>query len=147
MKIRAIDHLCIAVEDLEKARRVYEENLGLELHSLYEAESEKIRVARYYLGDVALELIQATSPDSEVAKFLRKRGEGFFLISYRVDDVEDALAELKAKRVKTIDQRPRRLKGNRYAFIHHPAELAGVLTEVLDGEFKCDEEDNAEEAG
>ncbi len=147
MKLRAIDHLCIAVKDLEKARRAYEEDLGLELHSLYEAESEKIKVARYYLGDVALELIQATSSDSEVAKFLRKRGEGFFLISYRVDDVEDALAELKAKRVKTIDQRPRRVKGNRYAFIHYPAELAGVLTEVLDGEFKCDEEDNAEEAG
>jgi methylmalonyl-CoA/ethylmalonyl-CoA epimerase len=140
MKLRSIDHLCIAVRDLDEARRAYEEDLGLELHLLYTAESEKIRVARYDLGDVALELIEATSPDSEVAKFIEKRGEGFFLISYRVDDVEDALAELRAKGVKTIDHHPRHLKGNRYAFIHHPKELSGILTEVLDGEFHHDEE-------
>ncbi len=136
--MRAIDHLCIAVKDLEKARRVYEEDLGLELDGLYTAESEKIVVARYYVGDVALELIAATSPDSEVARFIQKRGEGFFLISYRVDDVDDALAELRARGVKTIDQRPRRLKGTRYAFIHHPSELCGVLSELLDGEFEYD---------
>lgn len=135
MKLRQIDHICIAVKDLKKARQVYEEDLGLELHCTYEAESEKIRVARYYVGDVALELIEATAPDSEVAKFIEKRGEGFFLISYRVDNVDEALAELKAKGRKTIDQKPRELMGNRYAFIHHPRELCGVLTEVLDGEF------------
>jgi len=145
MKLKAIDHLCIAVKDLDTARRAYEEDLGLELDGLYVAGSEKIRVARYYVGDVALELIEATSPDSEVAKFIEKRGEGFFLISYRVDDVEDALTELRAKGVKTIDHRPRHLKGNRYAFIHYPKELSGVLTELLDGEFGCDEEKAHEE--
>ena len=145
MKIQAIDHLCIAVRDLDEARLAYEEDLGLELHGLYVAESEKIRVARYYVGDVALELIEATSPDSEVAKFIRKRGEGFFLISYRVDDVEDGLAQLKAKGVKTIDHRPRHLMGNRYAFIHYPKELSGVLTEILDGGFEYDEEKGHEE--
>jgi methylmalonyl-CoA/ethylmalonyl-CoA epimerase len=140
VKVKAIDHLCIAVRDVDKARQVYEEDLGLELDGLYVAESEKIKVARYYVGDVALELVEATSPDSEVAKFIDKRGEGFFLISYRVDDVEDSLAELTAKGVKTIDQRPRHLKGNRYAFIHFPQELSGVLTELLDGEFDYDDE-------
>jgi methylmalonyl-CoA/ethylmalonyl-CoA epimerase len=136
MKLRSIDHICIAVKDLEKARQVYEEDLGLELHTSYVAESEKIRVARYYVGDVALELMEATAPDSEVARFIERRGEGFFLISYRVDDVDEALAELKAKGRQTIDQEPRQLMGNRYAFIHHPRELCGVLTEVLDGEFR-----------
>lgn len=140
MKLKAIDHLCIAVRDVDKARQAYEEDLGLELDGLYMVESEKIKVARYYIGDVALELIEATSPDSEVAKFIDKRGEGFFLISYRVDNVQDALAELRAKGVKTIDQRPRDLKGNRYAFIHFPKELSGVLTELLDGEFDYDQE-------
>lgn len=140
MKLKAIDHLCIAVKDLDKARRAYEQDLGLELDGLYVAESEKIRVARYYLGDVALELIEPTSPDSEVARFLQKRGEAFYLISYRVEDVEGALAELRAKGVRTIDERPRRLLGNRYAFIHPPKELGGVLSEVLDGEFRYDEE-------
>ncbi len=79
--------------------------------------------------------MQATEPDSDVAHFIAKRGEGFFLISYRVDDVGEALAELKAKGRQTIDEKPRELMGCRYAFIHRPKELYGVLTEVLDGEF------------
>ena len=139
MKLRSIDHICIAVKDLEKARRAYEEDLGLELHTLYVAESEKIRVARYYVGDVALELMEATEPDSDVGRFVERRGEGFFLISYRVDDVDEALIELKAKGRQTIDDEPRELMGNRYAFIHRPKELCGVLTEVLDGEFNPDD--------
>lgn len=139
MKLRSIDHICIAVKDLEKARRVYEDDLGLELHSTYVSENEKIRVARYYVGDVALELMEPTAPDSEVTKFIEKRGEGFFLISYRVDDVDEALAELKAKGRQLIDEKPRQLMGCRYAFIHHPKELCGVLTELLDGEFNPEE--------
>jgi methylmalonyl-CoA/ethylmalonyl-CoA epimerase len=146
MKLEAIDHLCIAVRDLDEARKRYEEDLGLELYSIYTSESELIQVARYYIGGVALELIAPISDESEVAKFLNKRGEGFYLISYRVEDVEDALAELKVKGVSTIDQRPRHLMGNRYAFIHSPRELAGVLTEVLDGEFDHDEGEDGQEA-
>jgi methylmalonyl-CoA/ethylmalonyl-CoA epimerase len=135
MKLRGIDHICIAVKDLEKARRIYEQDLGLEPHSIYVAESEKIRVARYYVGEVAVELMEATEADSDVGRFVERRGEGFFLISYRVDDVDEALAELKAKGRQIIDEKPRELMGNRYAFIHHPQELCGVLTELLDGEF------------
>jgi len=146
MKIEGIDHLCIAVHDLDEARQRYEQHLGLELDGLYVAEGEQIRVARYYVGDVALELIEPTSDDSEVAKFLRRRGEGFYLISYRVDDVESGLAELDSKGVKTIDREPRTLMGNRYAFIHRPQELSGVLTEILDGEFDYGEGENGQEA-
>ena len=146
MKLKAIDHLCFAVRDLGQARKTYEEDLGLELHGLYVSRGEKIRVARYYIGDVALELIEPTAPDSEVAKFLDKRGEGFYLISYRVDNVDAALAELKAKGVSTIDEHPRTLMGNRYAFIHSPRGLCGVLSEVLDGEFDYGEEENEQEA-
>ncbi len=135
MKLQKIDHICIAVRDLEKAREIYEEDLGLELACEYVAESEKIRVARYYVGDVALELMESTAPDGEVAKFIERRGEGFFLISYRVDNVDEALAELETKGRKTIDQKPRELLGTRYAFVHHPRELCGVLTEIMDGEF------------
>lgn len=136
MKLRNIDHICIAVRDLEKARKTYEEDLGLELACEYVAESEKIHVARYCVGDVALELMESTAPDGEVAKFIEKRGEGFFLISYRVDDVDEALAELKAQGRQTIDHKPRELLGTRYAFVHHPRELCGILTEIMDGEFR-----------
>jgi methylmalonyl-CoA/ethylmalonyl-CoA epimerase len=133
VKLRSIDHICIAVKDLEQARQIYEGELGLELYATYALEREKIKVARYYVGDVAVELIEATDPDSDVGRFVESHGEGFFLISYRVDDVEGALAELKAKGRRTIDERPREAMGHRYAFIHHPRELCGVLTEILDG--------------
>ncbi len=135
MEAEAIDHICIAVKNLEEAQKVYEGTLGLKLDVKYVAESEKIHVARYYLGEVALELMEATDKESEVAKFIERRGEGVFLISYRVADVDEALAELKAKGEKTIDKEPRKLMGNRYAFIQPPTRLSGVLTEVLDGEF------------
>jgi len=135
VKAEKIDHICIAVKDLAKARRAYEDRLGLELAFEYVAESESIKVARYYVGEVALELMEPTRPDSEVGRFLKRRGEGLFLISYRVADVEAALAEYRVKGEKTIDQKPRRLMGIRYAFIHPPKDLSGVLTEILDGDF------------
>ena len=99
------------------------------------AEIEKIKVARYYLGDLALELMESTSPDGDVAKFIEKRGEGVFLISYRTDDVEKGLKELKDQGKKLIDNTPRELFGNRYAFLMPPTETCGVLTEILDGTY------------
>lgn len=135
MKAQAIDHICIAVKDLAAARKVYEETLGLELALEYEAPSEKIKVARYYLGEVALELMEDLDGSGEVAKFIERKGEGVFLLSYRVDDVAEGLKELKDKGVKTIDQAPRRVMGNRYVFLQPPGQLAGVLTEIIDGKF------------
>jgi len=135
MKIEKIDHICFAVKDLDAAREKYEGILGFKLDTVYTAESEKIRVARYYVGEVAIELMEATGQDSEVAKFIERQGEGFFLISYRVPDVEDALRELKMNENKLIDDKPRKLMGTRYAFINYPNELSGILTEVLDGDF------------
>jgi methylmalonyl-CoA/ethylmalonyl-CoA epimerase len=135
MKIEKIDHICFAVKDLEATKKIYKENLGLVPAVEYRAESEYIKVARYYIGEVALELMESTSPEGEVAKFIEKKGEGVFLISYKVDDLDNALTELKAKGVDLIDKKPRALFGNRYAFIHKPNELCGVLTELLDGDF------------
>jgi len=135
MKARAVDHICIAVRDLAQARRTYEETLGLEPAQEYVAESEKIRVARYRLGEVALELMEDLDGTGEVAKFIRRRGEGVFLLSYRVDDVAAGLAELISKGQPTIDSRPRELVGYRYAFIQPPEKFCGVLTEILEGEF------------
>ncbi len=134
MKAKSIDHISIAVRDLTRARKIYEETLGMELFVEYESEREKIKVARYYLGDVALELMEPTSTDSEVARFIEKRGEGVFLMSYRVDDIDEALSELKAKGESLIDDEPRSLLGLRYAFIMPPKETCGVLTEIVDGE-------------
>lgn len=135
MKIQKIDHICFVVKDLEATKKVYKDDLELEPALEYVAPSEKIKVARYYIGEVAVELMEPTEPDSEVGRFIEKRGEGVFLISYKVDDLPVALKELKDKNVKLIDNEPRELFGTRYAFIHHPNKLMGVLTELLDGEF------------
>ena len=135
MKAEKIDHICIAVKDLKKAQEIYETTLGLELSIKYVAESEKIHVARYYLGDVALELMEPTDQESEVAKFLKKKGEGVFLISYRVADVVEGLSEIRSRGEPLIDEEPRQLMGNRYAFIQPPGRMCGVLTEILDGDF------------
>ncbi len=132
MKVKKFDHICIAVKNLDEARKPYEEMLGLVPDILYIADSEKIRVARYYLGDVALELMESTSPDGEVAKFIAKKGEGVFTISYRVDNVQECLDELNESGHKTIDKKPRSIMGQRFAFLTNPREMCGVLTEICD---------------
>jgi len=135
MKIEKIDHICFAVKDLEDTKRIYRDDFGLVPDCEYIADSEKIKVARYYIGEVAVEFMESTSPDGEVAKFIEKKGEGAFLISYKVDDLSKALEVLKQKNIELIDEKPRELFGNRYAFIHHPNKLHGVLTELLEGDF------------
>ncbi len=135
MKIEKIDHICFAVKDLEATKKKYREDFGLEPDYEYVAPSEKIKVARYYIGEVGVEFMESTAPDGEVAKFIKARGEGFFLISYRVDDLSRALEELKGKNIRLIDHAPRELMGTRYAFVHHPGELNGVLTELIEGDF------------
>lgn len=135
MKIEKIDHICFAVKNLEETKMVYKEDFGLIPACEYVAESEKIKVARYYVGEVALEFMESTAPDGEVAKFIDSRGEGVFLISYKVDNLDNALEELKKKGKKLIDKKPRSLFGTRYAFVHHPHALNGVLTELLEGDF------------
>src|SRR5512136_2215985 len=112
MKLEKIDHICFAVKNLEETKKVYKEDFGLTPTYEYVAESEKIKVARYYIGDVAVECMESTAPDGQVAKFIDARGEGVFLISYKVDDLSKAMDELKGKGIKLIDSKPRELFGN-----------------------------------
>ena len=135
MKVKEIDHICFAVRSLDEARKVYEGTMGLEPVCEYVAPGESIRVIRYYVGSVAVEIMEPTDSTCEVARFLEGRGEGVFLVAYRVEDVEEALEELHAAGRLTIDRKPRSLMGNRYAFIDPPKALHGVLTEIVDGQF------------
>ena len=102
MRIEKIDHICFAVRNLEEAKRVYEEDFGLVPDVEYVAKSEKIKVARYYVGEVAVEFMESTSADGEVAKFIHSRGEGAFLISYKVDNLSKAMEELKEKTLSSL---------------------------------------------
>jgi methylmalonyl-CoA/ethylmalonyl-CoA epimerase len=135
VKLEKIDHICFAVRNLEESKKVYKNDFGLIPTYEYVAELEKIKVARYYIGDVAVECMESTVPDGQVARFIDKKGEGVFLISYKVDNLSKAMEELKEKGITLIDSKPRELFGNRYAFVHHPNKLNGVLTELLEGDF------------
>ena len=98
MKINKIDHICIAVKNLEAARKIWEPVLGKSgPDDAYIDEPEKIKVARYWVGEVGFELMESTTPDGDVAKFIEKQGEGVMLISFNVDNTREAIAELKEK--------------------------------------------------
>ncbi|MGB9629330.1 MAG: VOC family protein [Thermodesulfobacteriota bacterium] len=135
MKVNKIDHICIAVKNLEEARKIWEPVLGKDgPDDSYVSEFEKIKVARYWLGDVGFELMESTSPDGEVAKFIKKRGEGVMIISLNVDNTRQAMAELKEKGYPLIGE-ARPFKDCEYAFIH-PKKMNGVLLEIIDYKWK-----------
>jgi len=129
MKAR-LDHIGIAVADLDAALRFYRDALGLEIEAPEEVQSQRVRAHFIPAGEAALELLEATAPDSPIARYLEKRGPGLHHITLRVDDLEAALARLKARGVRLIDERPRGgAHGSLVAFIH-PASTHGVLVEL-----------------
>lgn len=126
-----IDHICVAVRDLEQAKTVWEPMLGKSgPDDAYVDDNEKIRVARYYVGEVGFELMESTSPDGEVAKFIAKRGEGIMLVSFNVDNTREAMQELQDKGYPFIGG-ARPFRDCEFAFIH-PRKMNGVLTELID---------------
>lgn len=131
MKTNLIDHISIAVRNLDQAREVWEKLLGLELDSVLTVPKEKIRIARYYVGETALELMEPIG-EGEVSRFLETQGEGVFLISFRVPDVREAMDELSSSGHKLIDNKLRSIAGIRYAFLLHPRSTNGVLLELAD---------------
>jgi methylmalonyl-CoA/ethylmalonyl-CoA epimerase len=131
MKINKMDHICVAVKNLEDAKKIWGPVLGkLKPDVEYEDESEKIKVARYWMGDVGFELMESLSPDGEVAKFIKKRGEGIMLVSFNVDHTRNAMDELKQQGYPFIGS-PRKFRDCEFAFIH-PDKMNGVLLELID---------------
>lgn len=131
MKIKRIAHLGIAVKDLEPAKKLYGENLCLELGGEEVVETQKVKVSFFKVGESNLELLLPTAPDSPVAKFLETRGEGFHHLALEVEDIDAAVAELKAAGVKLIDETPREgAHHTRVAFIH-PKATFGLLVELV----------------
>ena len=131
MKANKIDHICIAVKNLEAARKVWEPVLGKDKpDDAYVDEPEKIRVARYWVGGVGFELMESLTPDGEVAKFIEKHGEGIMLIALNVDDTRAAMAELKEKGYPFIGG-ARAFRDCEFAFVH-PKAVNGVLLELID---------------
>ena len=138
MKVNKIDHICIAVRDLEQAKKIWEPILGkTKPDDAYVDEPEKINVARYHVGQVGFELMESTTEDGEVAKFIKKNGEGIMLLSLNVDNTRESMEELKQKDYPFIGG-ARKFRNCEFAFIH-PKAVNGVLLELID--YKWEELD------
>ena len=130
--VKKIDHIGIAVKDLEAALKFYKEVLGLEATGTEVVEEQKVKVAFLPTGDSEVELLESTSPDGPIAKFIEKNGEGIQHIAFRVDNLEEKLAELKNKGIRLIDEKPRYGAGGaRIAFLH-PKTTCGTLIELCE---------------
>ncbi|HIH01224.1 TPA: methylmalonyl-CoA epimerase [Thermoplasmata archaeon] len=131
--MRRIDHIGIAVEDLEAALKPYVEGLGLRVEHTEEVPTERVRVAMLPVGETNIELLQPTDPESAIAKFIDKRGPGVHHIALSVEDVSASIGSLKRAGVRLIDEQPRPgAGGTRVAFVH-PKGLSGVLVELVEG--------------
>jgi methylmalonyl-CoA/ethylmalonyl-CoA epimerase len=126
-----INHIGIAVHDIEEAAKFYTEHLGLQLGGIEEVPDQKVKVAFLPIGEVRLELVQPTSPESPVAKFLEKNGQGFHHIAYQVEDTGVEVARLLADGVRMVDQIPRTGAHNTKIAFVHPKASGGVLTELV----------------
>ncbi len=125
-----IDHIGVAVRDLDKAIAFYRDVLGLKFLEKEDVASQKVRVAKFDLNGVHIEFLEPTSKDSPIAKFIEKKGEGIHHIAYRTDDVADEIESLKRKNVKLINEHPVEGSGNtKIAFVHPKSSM--VLTELV----------------
>lgn len=130
MQANKISHVGIAVTDLEQQKLFYGEVLGLEFLGEEEVADQRVKVAMFRAGEVRIELLEPTDPDSPIARFIDKRGQGIHHIAYEVDDLDAALDEMKQREIRLIDEQPRPgAEGQRIAFAH-PKATFGVLTEL-----------------
>ena len=130
MKINKIEHIGIAVADLNAAITFYEGILGLTCYAIEEVPEQKVRTAFFQVGETKIELLESTDPEGPVGRFIEKRGEGVHHLAFSVDAVAEALIDLKDKEIRLIDTKPRKgAEGLEIAFLH-PKSTFGVLTEI-----------------
>lgn len=131
MTIKRIDHIAIVVENLERALAVYRDALGMRVTAVKEMPEQDVMMAFLPAGDSEIELLEPIHPDSGIAKYLAKRGEGLHHICLEVDDIEGTLADLKTRGAQLIDETPKQGAYGRIAFIH-PKGAHGVLIELIE---------------
>lgn len=130
MKPTVVDHIGIAVKSIDESLKFWEGAMGIKCHGVEEVTEQKVKTAFLPIEDTEIELLEPTAEDSPVARFIEKKGEGIHHIAVRVEDIEQALAELKDKGVRLIDEKPRLGAGGcRIAFVH-PKASGGVLLEI-----------------
>lgn len=132
MEISHIEHIGIAVKNLDESIKYYEEILGFKCYAVEEVKDQKVKTAFFMVGQTKIELLESTDPDGPVGKFIEKKGEGLHHMAFAVKDIDGALAEIEAKGVKLIDHKPRQgAEGLNIGFLH-PKSTFGVLTELCE---------------
>ncbi|MBL4954040.1 methylmalonyl-CoA epimerase [Neobacillus sp. OS1-32] len=134
--IKKVDHIGIAVKSLEAVLPFYTEVLGIPLLRVEEVESQKVKVAFMQAGETKLELLEPMSPESTIAKFIEKRGEGIHHVALGVESIEKRIAELKEKGIRMIDDSPRPGAGGADIAFMHPKSASGVLFELCEKKVK-----------
>ncbi len=132
MKIEKIDHLGIAVKSIENGKSFWSDILELKFEGSETVAEQKVTTAFFPVGESEVELLESTSPDGPVAKFIEKKGEGFQHVAFRVENIEEALNELKKKGVQLIDEKPRIGAGGAKIAFLHPKATGGVLVELCE---------------
>lgn len=134
MKTTKLDHIGIAVKDLEKSLSFYQDVLGIKCEGTETVEEQKVRVAFLPIGDTEVELLESTDPEGPIAKFIDKKGEGIQHMAYRVENIEKAIASMKEKGIRMIDEKPRYGAGGAKIAFCHPKDTNGVLIELSERE-------------
>jgi methylmalonyl-CoA/ethylmalonyl-CoA epimerase len=132
MKILKIDHLGIAVNSIDEGKNFWSEVLGLSFEGTETVAEQKVTTAFFPVGESEVELLESTAPDGPIAKYMEKKGAGIQHIAFRVADIEAALAELKQKGVRLIDEKPRMGAGGAKIAFLHPKATGGVLVELCE---------------
>lgn len=130
MNVLKVDHIGIAVKNLDETLKFYTEILGLECQGTEVVEEQKVKVAFLPVGDTEVELLESTTDDGPIAKFIEKNGEGVQHIAFKVDDIEAAIEEMKAKGMQMIDEKPRYGAGGAKIAFMHPKSTYRVLVEL-----------------
>lgn len=130
MKILKIDHLGIAVDSIDEGAKFWTDILGLPFEGKETVEEQKVTTGFFPVSESEVELLEATAPDSPVAKFIEKKGKGIHHLAFRVENIEEALEELKEKGVQLIDKKPRIGAGGAKIAFLHPKATNGILVEL-----------------
>jgi len=130
--VNKVDHIGIAVSNLEETIKFYTNVLGLKLEGVEVVEDQRVKVAFLPVGDTEIELLESTEPDGPIAKFIEKKGEGIQHIAFRVEDIEEALSSMREKGIRLIDEKPRYGAGGAQIAFLHPKSTHGVLIELCE---------------
>ena len=128
--MKKIEHIGIAVKNIENATKIYTSLLGSSPYKMEEVKSEGVKTSFFKTGDSKIELLEATNPDSPIAKFIEKRGEGVHHIAFAVDDIESEIARLKKEGFIVLNETPKKGADNKLVAFLHPRSTAGVLVEL-----------------